>query len=341
MGISFCCIKTCNVRLTRMCKLVLLCVLVGVLPLLKLLVPAPLQQADSYYVFRLFIDKQEFPVEVESSRVNSRNISVQIDKNMIENHLLKMGHLPDKSMYENDSLLLHFMPLMSPRDRVNLLITLETFVRICEQENLTYFLWGGSLLGAYRHHGFIPWDDDFDIVMNGSDWRRIRSVLSHVEGYGLQAPGDNHWKFYKEDLLPVPEQLFTWPFLDIFFYRDDLTYMWALSTSIKFELVNPIEDIFPLQLRAFEHLFVAVPCKMEEIVLLLYGVNDCYSPSCTHKNGNPINSVYMPCQQLHSIFPFVFRQKDSNSGTVLETLKQGNRIFRNVSVPQQQCARRR
>lgn len=47
---------------------------------------------------------------------------------------------------------------------------LKKFRNFCEQENLKYFLCGGTLIGAVRHKGFIPWDDDVDVFMPYEDY---------------------------------------------------------------------------------------------------------------------------------------------------------------------------
>lgn len=64
----------------------------------------------------------------------------------------------------------------------NLLIIMDEIDRICTKNGIRYYLGGGSLIGAIRHHGFIPWDDDMDINMPYADFMRFIDIAPYELG---------------------------------------------------------------------------------------------------------------------------------------------------------------
>lgn len=68
---------------------------------------------------------------------------------------------------------------------------IEDFDSFCRKQDIDYTMGGGSCLGAVRHHGFIPWDDDVDINMPRRDFNRFSEYFPKEMGdkYVLQVPG--------------------------------------------------------------------------------------------------------------------------------------------------------
>ncbi|MBO1301321.1 MULTISPECIES: LicD family protein [unclassified Enterococcus] len=65
---------------------------------------------------------------------------------------------------------------------VNILVYID---KICRKNNLKYSIFYGSLIGVERHKGFIPWDDDIDIVMPRDDYETLMHILKKDKNYTL------------------------------------------------------------------------------------------------------------------------------------------------------------
>ena len=72
---------------------------------------------------------------------------------------------------------------------------LAKFDEVCRRNGIKYFIDGGTLLGAVRHKGFIPWDDDIDVCMFRSDFKKLEKVAVHE----FQAP--YFWQTFKTDIF--------------------------------------------------------------------------------------------------------------------------------------------
>lgn len=67
----------------------------------------------------------------------------------------------------------------------SLLSILRYFDQFCRENGITYYLSGGTMLGAIRHGGFIPWDDDADIMMPRADYEKLLSLNPQNERFGF------------------------------------------------------------------------------------------------------------------------------------------------------------
>ena len=125
------------------------------------------------------------------------------------------------------------------------LTILDDFVKICKDNNLTYFLTGGTMLGAVRHTGFIPWDDDIDIGMPRVDYDKFIKI-------GPKALGNKYYlecfEYNKKYYMPFAKIKKNNTIFDEGFFKDDEMHKGIYIDIIPFENVEEIN--LSLKIRA-------------------------------------------------------------------------------------------
>jgi len=241
---------------------------------------------------------------------------------------------------------------MTAADRRLMLSTFYTLVNALDKANITYFMYGGTLIGSVRHHGPIPWDDDLDIIMAYDDRpKAISAMLALSPDFKLYKPSETQmsllqWKFYPESavsrsLLPKP---YRWPFVDIFFFHTNSTHIWDVEPEYQAAgFIWPKSVIFPLRKRPFAGILAPAPCNFIEFVATNYPGAEmayCATPSFNHRlaiHRLPWQAgIIVPCTHLWNVFPFVFRNRTTD-GSVVESLRIGNWALQTLHLPSMVC----
>ena len=122
------------------------------------------------------------------------------------------------SFFEEEEREGFLIPEMMKRAWAAELEVLEVIRKLCADNGLTYYAYCGTLLGAVRHHGFIPWDDDMDIAMLRPDYDRFMQIADAQlpEGFvvsGMHGRESRLWKANGEPQgrVMADETVFTLP----------------------------------------------------------------------------------------------------------------------------------
>lgn len=85
---------------------------------------------------------------------------------------------------------------MLRKQQLRMLEILIYIDKVCKEHNIKYWLSSGTLLGAVRHGGFIPWDDDLDIEMLREDYEKFIKVFPNSDKYALQTNHTDQYYYY-------------------------------------------------------------------------------------------------------------------------------------------------
>lgn len=110
---------------------------------------------------------------------------------------------------------------------------LSAFADYCDKHQLRYYLVGGTLLGAVRHQGFIPWDDDIDVGMPRPDYERFLELVKQ------EPVGDNY------QVLTMEDENYTLPFAEMINKQTIVERETSEFIKSELQVLHLFMDIFP------------------------------------------------------------------------------------------------
>jgi len=210
--------------------------------------------------------------------------------------------------------------------------------------NVSFWMDGGTLLGSYRHHDLIPWDDNVDLVLRRSQRvRGFRAVSSLAPAYRLYVQKDADtssvlaWHVIasnnRSGVSPTRRRV---PMINLHQYIENSTHLWLEPRNV-WDLVWRQSTVFPLHLRPFDRYWAPAPCNTRAYLTKEYRdpniATKCLSPKVQSQRTDVAQRrIAVPCRTL-SWLPLVSRQRDGY-GSVVESLILGKQALRQYTIKQ-------
>ncbi len=270
------------------------------------------------------------------------------EKNAFREDLAKIAasHLKGEELSMDFPWLSHpEMPrMLSQNEYKDYLDLTETFASLMESANITYAMHYGALLGSYRMHNMVPWDDDIDIIVKLDDMLKVIDVIQRYSKLGThgavsdylkhQRPKTYHrmnfldldlknlsldnifygFKFFSSSGV-VQNGKWRYPYLDVFIFKENETDICVWMTKGWRYLKRDL--FYPLTRRPFGRLWLPCPRNSNSSLHAFYGDFDsvCARGHIQHRDGprNAIGKVRkMKCEELREHYPYVIRRQHTS-----------------------------
>ncbi len=194
-------------------------------------------------------------VRFETKRVNKKRNSNQVD-NSYDDLIRDVRHEHDQTIKKIKSIGIRILSILDD---------------ISKKNEIHYFLFWGTLLGAIRHNGYIPWDDDLDIAMTRSEFKKLEeklylfpeSIKVTCHDIGFYKLMDEHSKVTKDGKRGVA--------VDIFIIENINSKYYFHNVHSRYFNEIGRNQLYPIQQHLFENLHFPIPNKSKEILTLKYG----------------------------------------------------------------------
>ena len=244
--------------------------------------------------------------------------------------IMKNAQLEDRR-HEHKSKVAYFQSVMTSRQKSILLNLTATLVEVCRSLNITYFMCGGTLLGSYRHHDIIPWDDDVDLFIEKSKLDQLIPAVKALAPFYKWAVSGPRYKFYSYLSSRTSKRPWGWPYIDINLFAQNETHVW--DVSLDYPNVYPRVDIFPTHARPLAHIELQAPRDSFAYLRATYNNSQCqglhYNHRLERKDMVSAREV-LPCETFQETLPFVHRQPAKTG--VRETLLVNGTVIHSLVV---------
>ena len=141
--------------------------------------------------------------------------------------------------------------------------------KILKENDIRYWADAGTMLGAVRHNGIIPWDDDIDIAILNSQRRQFWKLKDTFEAFGYEVIRVKTLGFVK-----IREKGTIFPFIDVFFYKLDGNKYIKTNKTIRDWWPNEWfgkNQIFPTVQCRFGNFYISCPREASKCLARFYG----------------------------------------------------------------------